>query len=176
MPSRRAFIPLILLPACTRPPAWQPLPAQRPGPTGPDPITHPFLIYFNSPDADSHVVSGIATGPGSGHRRWTAGAFALQVKALPAGPWLVRLRFEIIQRFITELGPFTISVSVNRRPVASQYYDVHGDHELSAPVPPSLLTPGADARIDVSSDRVWVSPEDGARLSLRLIAAGFVKP
>lgn len=176
MPSRRAFIPLILLPACTRPPAWQPLPVQRPDPTGPDPITHPYLIYFNRPEADAHALSGIATGPGSGYRRWTSDNFALQINALPAGPWLVRLQFEIIQRFIAELGPFTISVSVNRRPVASQYYDAHGDLELSAPVPPSLLTPGAAARIDFSCDRVWVSPIDGARLSLRLIAAGFVKP
>jgi hypothetical protein len=176
VPSRRAFIPLILLPACTRPSAWQPLPPQRPDPSGPDPVSHPFFIYFNSPAADAHVLSGIATGPGSGYRRWTADNFALQFNTLPAGPWLVRLRFEIIQRFIAELGPFTVSVSVNRRPVASQYYDEHGDLELSASVPPSLLTPGAAARIDVSCDRVWVSPIDGARLSLRLIAAGFIKP
>lgn len=176
MPTRRALIPLILLPACTRPPAWQPLPAQRPNPTGADPITRPFLIYFTTPDADAHVLSGIATGDGLGYRRWTSDNFALQVKSLPAGPWLVWLRFEIIQRFINELGPFTVRVSVNSRPVASQYYDTHGDVELTAPVPPSLLQPGADARIDVFCDRVWVSPEDGARLSLRLIAAGFVRP
>ena len=67
-------------------------------------------------------------------------------------------------------------MSINGRLVASHLYDTHGDHDFSAPVPPSLLTPGAAARIDVSSDRVWVSPEDGARLSLRLIAAGFVRP
>lgn len=176
MPSRRALIPLILLPACTRPPAWQPLPFQRPDPAGPDPVTSPYLIYFNSPAADSAVLSGIATGDGAGYRRWTSDNFALQLNALPAGPWLVRLQFEIIQRFINELGPFTVSVSVNRRPVAHHLYDTHGDHEFSAAVPPSLLTPGAAARIDVSCDRVWVSPEDGARLSLRLIAVGFVRP
>jgi hypothetical protein len=167
---------LILLPACTRPPAWQPLPFQRPDPSGPDPVPHPYFIYFNRPEADAHVLSGVATGDGAGHRRWTSDNFALQVNGLPAGPWLVRLQFEIIQRFIAELGPFTVSVSVNRRPVASHYYDAHGDHEFSAAVPPSLLKPGEAARIDVSCDRAWIAPDDGARLCLRLIAAGFVRP
>lgn len=164
------------MPACTRPPAWQPLPDQRPAPSAADPPSEPFFLYFSDPSADSSVLSGIVTGPGASWLRWTADHFALQIKSLPAGPWLVRIRFEIIPRFLLELGPFTVRVSVNGRLVASQLCNSPGGHEITAPVPPSLLPPGADARIDVSSDRVWVAPTDGARLSLCLIGAGFVRP
>jgi hypothetical protein len=129
---------------------------------------------MNDPDADAHILSGVAKGDDAGWRRWTADRFSLVCKSLPAGSWRVRLNFEVFDRFINELGPFTVTVSVNGQPLQTRTFSQPGDVELAADVPAGLIEPGKDARIDVSADKVWISPTDGARLALRLIAAGFV--
>ena len=131
---------------------------------------------MSDPAADAHIVSGVAKGDGAGWRRWTEGEFSLVFKPLPGGPWRARLRFEVYQQFIKELGPFTVRLTVNGRPLTVQTYREPGDVELTADAPPGLLQPGEDVRIDVSSDKVWIAPYDPARLSLRLIAAGFTRP
>ncbi len=126
--------------------------------------------------ADARIVTGVATGEGAGWRRWTADRFSLVFKPLTEGPWRVRLHFEVYPQFIHELGPFTVRLTVNGRLLATQTYSAPGDVELAAGVPAGLILPGEDVRIDVSSDKVWISPYDRARLSLRLIAAGFSRP
>jgi hypothetical protein len=131
---------------------------------------------MNAPDADASIVSGVAKGDGAGFRRWAADRFSLVFKPLPEGAWRARIRFDLHQRFLDELGAFTLTLSVNGRTLASQTYSSPGDAELTAGVPPGLLKPSELARIDVACDRVWISPVDGARLSVRLIAAGFVRP
>ncbi len=130
---------------------------------------------MNDPEADAHIVSGVAKGDGAGWRRWTTDRFSLVYKSLPAGPWRVRLQFEVFEQFIRELGPFTVRVSVNGRLLVTRTFRRHGDTELAADVPAGLMQPGADARIDVTTDKVWIAPSDRARLALRLIAAGFVQ-
>ncbi len=134
---------------------------------------------MSDPGADAHILSGVAKGDGARWRRWTADQFSLVFKPLPGGPWRARLRFEIHERFLNELGAFTIRLTVNGRLLATRTFSAAGDVELAADVPPGLIQPGKDVRIDVSSDssdKAWVSSEDGARLSLRLIAAGFSRP
>ena len=131
---------------------------------------------MSDPAADAHIVSGVAKGDGAGWRRWTSDKFTLVFKPLPSGPWRARLRFEVYQQFIKELGPFTIRLAVNGRSLSTQTYSESDDVELTADLPPGLLQPGEDVRIDVSSDKVWIAPYDHARLSLRLIAAGFTRP
>ncbi len=131
---------------------------------------------MSDPGADAHILAGVAKGDGAGWRRWTGDRFSLVFKPPRNGSSRVRLRFEVFERFIKELGPFTVRLTVNGRLLAKQTYSASGDVELAADLPPGLIRPGEDVRVDVSSDKVWISPHDRARLSLRLIAAGFTKP
>jgi hypothetical protein len=131
---------------------------------------------MSGPGADAHILSGVAEGDGAGWRRWTEDKFSLVFKPLPEGPWRARLRFEIHEPFLKTLGPFTVQLGVNGRPLAMKAFGDPGDVELAVDIPPGLIQPGRDVRIDVSADKAWIAPEDGARLSLRLIAAGFSRP
>lgn len=175
MRRRAALLSLLALPACNHQPAWQPLPVQREQPNGEDPPVEPFFVWMNEAEADAHIVSGIAKGHGTGWRRWTSDRLSLVFKALPPGPWTARLRFEVYQRFLEDLGPFTVQLSVNGRLLRKETFTQYGDAVMDAEVPAALLQPGQDAVIDISTDKVWIAPTDGARLSLRLIAAGFVR-
>lgn len=125
--------------------------------------------------AEAHILSGVTKGSGAGWRRWTADRFSLVFRDLPAGPWTAQLQFDVIPQFIEELGPFTVQLSVNGRLLETGVFAMHGEKEMKAKVPDGLLHPGQDARIDVVTDKVWIAPSDGARLSLRLLAAGFVR-
>lgn len=130
---------------------------------------------MNEAEADSHIVSGVTNGRGAGWRRWTSDRFRLVFKSLPPGSWTARLRFEVYQAFLDDLGPFTVQLSVNGRLLRTEVFSRYGDAVMDAKVPATLFQPHQDAVIDVSTDKVWIAPTDGARLSLRLIAAGFVR-
>jgi len=171
---RAALLSLLALPACHRQPDWQPLPAQRRQPHGEDPPDQPFFLWMSDQQADRHIISGVTKGDGAGWRRWTSDRFSLAFQPLPPGAWTARLRFDLIEQFIDELGPFTVQLSVNGRLLRTGVFTEPGETVFDAKVPAGLLRPAQGARIDVSTGQVWIAPSDGARLSLRLIAAGFV--
>jgi hypothetical protein len=53
-------------------------------------------------------------------------------------------------------------------------YDTHGEKRFDKPVPAEWLD-GSDPTIaSVEIDRVWVSKNDGARLGVMMLRAGFV--
>jgi len=85
------------------------------------------------------------------------------------------LDFSIAESTFKETGPITLSFLINGHPLDKAAFARAGDHHYEKPVPGALLRAGGENIVEIEPDRVWTSKQDGARLSILLIRAGFVE-
>jgi hypothetical protein len=113
--------------------------------------------------------------PAPGHpARWTNQNPALRFHVRRASDRRLRVDFVIAHATMKVTGPVTIVFKVNDRPLDTVRYDVAGEKTFEKPVPSGWLTAGATATASLEIDKVWVAGNDGARLGVMLLRAGFL--
>jgi hypothetical protein len=167
---------LILLSACSREPAFAPIPAQLPRVDAPDPPNVPCYFSMSEPRADNFIVRDITLGLSAGLQRWTQQKPAVRCKLPNAGPWNIAMDFIATDVTMRDTGPITLTFTVNGRELSRLRCDKPGRQQFRAPLPPDLALPGAELVLQASIDKPWVSREDGAKLGVLLIAMGFIQP
>ena len=167
---------LILLSACSREPAFTPIPAQVPRVDAADPPNVPCYYTMSEPRADKFIVRDITLGASAGLQRWTQQNPAVRCKLPDAGAWNIAMDFIATGVTMQDTGPITLTFTVNGREITRLRCDKPGRQQFQAPLPADLALPGAELVFQASIDKPWVSRDDGAKLGVLLIAMGFIQP
>ena len=159
--------------SCRRAPESYPLPAQRPSDYGPDPpVAVSDAVSMDLPWVQRYLVKDIDASPNQA-RRWTFREpemrFLLQQKTSRK----LVVNFIVHSRTFKETGPVTVSFLVNGRTVGTIRCTHPEEHRFEAPVPDELLQSTAETRVTITLDKYWVAPQDGAKLGVLLVDAGF---
>ena len=172
---RRVWLCLsLLLVSCSRGPEWYAPPAQRKPLEVSDDGRLGRYVVMNAPNADAHLVRDISHYVEGGAWRWAGQHPQMRFFLETARNLKFSLDFSVTQTTFQETGPVTLSVLINGRLFDKVRYDRPGDRHYEKPVPESLLEAGRENLVEIEPDKVWTSKEDGVKLSIILIRAGFV--
>jgi len=126
---------------------------------------------MNDPDADDYIVRDIASNPGV--FRWAFLHPELRFRVSESENLRFTAEIALPESIFPVTGPMHISYSINGKVLGTVYCSHPGKYELDKPVPSAWVPPNQYLRIEFSSDRHWISAEDGAQLSFLLFEAGF---
>ena len=164
----------LLLVSCSRGPDWYAPPAQRKSLEGSDDGRLARYIAMNAPNADAHLVRDINRSVEGGAWRWAKQHPQMRFFLESVRNLKFSLDFSITEATFQETGPVTLSFLINGRLFDKVRYDRPGDRHYEKSVPESLLEAGRENLVEIEPDKVWTSKEDGTKLSIILIRAGFV--
>jgi hypothetical protein len=165
---------VVLSVGCSREPAWYVIPEQRKALLAGDaPLTKSFL-QMSDEDAPAYFVRDIKDYLEGGSFRWTQQEPTLRLIP-PEGPVKVVADLGISAVTLKQTGPVTITVKVNGHVVQTAVYETAGDKHIEKPVPAAWVKPRAENTVALAIDKLWVSPDDGAKLGFVLRSAGFIK-
>lgn len=147
-------------------------PYQRHPLAGPDTSRIKHFIAMNDPDAPAHLVRDVSEQLQSGFWRWT-GQRPLLHFILPTTSHLkLVIDFTIPSNVLEQTGPLTITYFINARQIDRITYDKAGEQHYEKAVDPSWVVAREDTLVSAELSKVFVG-EDGARLGLALVRAGF---
>jgi hypothetical protein len=131
---------------------------------------------MNGRDAPAHIVSGVVPDPDQNNPwRWCLerAEFRFGLRTTRG----LRLRAEVGTPDITmkDTGPLTIRTWVENHLLLEHKFDQPGNATLQQEVPEEWLTTAVPVRVRLEVDKVWVSPQDGARRGFLLSKVGFVQ-
>ena len=123
-------------------------------------------------DADSHIVSGILPA-GGGQWRWASQRPTVKVALRKVENLEFTMDFSVADATFKSTGPVTFRFFVNDHELGSANYTMPGVYHFEKPVPENWLEAGKDATLAAEVDKVWVAPEDGAKLGFILTRIGL---
>jgi len=130
---------------------------------------------MNAPNADAYLVRDISHYVEGGAWRWAGQHPQMRFFLDTVRHLKFSLDLSITETVFHQTGPMTLSLVINGHPFDRVRYDQPGGQHYEQPVPESLLKAGQENLVEIEPDRVWTSEEDGAKLSIILIRAGFVE-
>jgi hypothetical protein len=83
------------------------------------------------------------------------------------------LDFSIADSTFKDTGPVTLTFFVNDRIIGTRRYTLPGTYHFEQPVPPNWVEAGKEATLAAEIDKVWVAPQDGAKLGFILSRIGL---
>ena len=169
---RLLLLTLLVSAGCSRGPEWYAPPPQR---TPSEASAFGRYIDMNSPNADAHLLRDISHTVEGGVWRWAGQHPQMRFHVDTVSNLKFSLDFSIAEATFQETGPITLTFLINGRLLDKLQFARAGDHHYEKPVPESLLRVGQENLVEIEPDKVWTSKEDGARLSILLIRAGFVE-
>ena len=98
-------------------------------------------LYVADPRATPQLLKGFHVLE-QGAWRWTEKVFAVALKPPPVVPGQevnVELTFSIAEASISQLGPLTLTATLNGSPAGSETYGQAGDYIFTKPVPADVL-------------------------------------
>lgn len=129
------------------------------------------IVHTADPRAASQLLSGFY-GIEQNSWRWTAGKFSVVLRpprtAAARGATL-QLKFTIPEVIVKNLGPVSISASVNGAPLAPESYTQTGQFTYSRSVPPDVLR-GDSAKVDFALDKA-LPPTAGDQRELGVVVS-----
>lgn len=147
-------------------------PYQRHPLAGPDTSRIRHFIAMNDPDAEAHVVRDVNARLENGLWRWT-GQRPLLRFILPTTHRLkLAIDFTVPSSVLDQTGPLTVTYFINTHEIDRITYDKSGEQRYEKAVNPAWIEAGADTLVSMELSKVFVG-EDGARLGLALVRAGF---
>ncbi len=129
---------------------------------------------MNDPNADAHLLRDISHYVEGGVWRWAGAQPQMRFYVESTRNLKLSVDFHIAEATFKETGPLTLTFLVNSRRLDAARYDQPGDHHFEKAVPEGMLLAAQDNTVVIQPDKVWTSKEDGAKLSVLLVRAGFV--
>lgn len=163
-----------LLAACARDISF-PVPSQKVLPAGGDPPLSKPLLRMSDPDADGWILDGIAPAALGERTRWTHQRPRVRLWLDSTDAWRFRMDLQVVERIVKDVGPQTITITINGSVLDAPTYNAGGEYEYSHAVPPSFLKQGGPVEVALHVDPVWAVPGQGDRLGILLTAIGFEK-
>jgi len=161
----------LLLCACGAQPGDFPVPAQRPVSDGKDPGQLGHFLRMDDPMADEYIVKDVTNEKSPW--RWTLAKPELKLRV----PKTANLKF-VMDFIVTGVtfkvtGPVVVTCYLNENRLGSMRCPAPGQYRFEKPVPPAWAPAGATVTVRPDVDKLWVAPDDGARLGFLLGAIGF---
>ena len=131
------------------------------------------IVDMHADNAMQQVVSDILAP--SGGWSWTGKRPA--VKIVPRGNHNVTFvaDFTVPEATFKTTGPVTITFHVNGHTIETVPIPAPGAHKVSKDVPPDWVLPGKENIVGAEIDKLWVSPQDGAKLGFILSQIGLTE-
>ncbi len=126
-------------------------------------------------DAGEFIVRDVSTVLGGESWRWGLARPELRFVLQAAEGLKLRVDFGLVETTLAQTGPVNVSFFVNGRLLGRMRCAAPGDRRFEAPVPADWLRMDSYTHVVIEPDKVYVSPQDGAKLSLTLYRAGFVQ-
>jgi len=164
-----AFLTLI---ACQNIPQAVAPPEQR----QPMASTRPYRIshVLDLADGDtSRVVSDIL-GPAGGFS-WTAKRPTIKIRLRGLPHVRYTIDFGIIDATFKDTGPVSITFLVNEHALETVRYTQTGSQHFEKDVPLEWIRRDEDTLISAEIDKVWIAPDDGAKLGFILSRMGLTE-
>jgi hypothetical protein len=142
-----------------------------------DPVEkRPFgqWMSVDDPNVEAYFLKDV-NAAGNGPWRWTGKRPELKFYLEAAEGLKFAMSYGIAEATFKVTGPVELSIFVNDKLLDKVRHSNHGKQEVERPVPPAMLHRNAVNVVAIEIDKVWTSPEDGAKLGFLLAQAGFVK-
>lgn len=131
------------------------------------------MVNMNDADAPSHIVSDVSPTLEGDTWRWTKQRPTLQVLLAKTGGLKFVTDFTVLEATLKQTGPVTISFYIGDKLLEKVRYDTPGFKHFEKPVEPGWLQTANDTTYSAQIDKLYVSPEDGAKLGFILTRMGF---
>jgi hypothetical protein len=119
------------------------------------------------------IVKDIDRSDSPSEWRWTGQQPTVKVNIRGNEGLKFYAEFAFADATFKDTGPVTIAFKVNDQVVSTVRYDQPGKKTFEAAVPPAFLRPQAENLVSAELDKVWIAPQDGARLGLILTKMGL---
>ncbi len=164
---------LLALVACARSGEWASLPAQWPAFNEADDRPFRTFVRMSDPHARAYISRDIELAVSTHELRWAFRNPQLRFWLDETSAQVFRFDFRVHSATLASTGPVTITVSINGRKLDQIRCANEGDYHFERPVPAAWLSTDRPMLVDLTPDRVWVSPSDGGVLSFLIRQAGF---
>jgi hypothetical protein len=163
---------LLYLSGCEKMPETYAPPVQRQPFENFRPYRITRVVNMSDGDVDSHVVHDIL-GTGGASWRWTGQHPTVRVILRQADNLVYTIDFSIADATFKETGPVTLTFFVNDHMLGSAHYTSPGTYHFEQPVPQGWVQAGKESTLAAEIDKVWVAPQDGAKLGFILSQIGL---
>ena len=150
------------------------MPAQRPAVAGEDPPSFGSYVHMNDRMLADYLVSGVTDGAPTDSWRWTNKKPTFRFKLTKVTGMRFEANYTISNATLTTTGPVVITWTVNGHVLGSVSESKDGYRKFSKPVPAEWLVPNGENLVSGEVDKVWVSPDDGAKLGFIISDLGFI--
>jgi hypothetical protein len=166
------LLALVFLNACQKMPETYAPPEQRKPIENFRPYHITRVVDMSDGDADSHIVRDILPA-GGGPWRWAGQRPAVHVTLRQVENLIYIIDFSIADATFKVTGPVTLKFFVNDHLLDSMAYSSPGTYHFEKPVPSNWVEAGKEATLSAEVDKVWVAPDDGAKLGFVLTRIGM---
>jgi hypothetical protein len=163
----------LLLAACQPMPESYAPPIQRTPVEAFRPYRVSRVVMMSDGDADQRIVADIG-GP-SGSWRWTGQRPTVKVVVKDTANVKYVIDFAVAEATFAQTGPVSITFRVNDQVLETVRYDKPGDYHFEKPVPAEWLKANEDILVAAELDKIFIAPEDGAKLGLILTRLGLTQ-
>ena len=121
----------------------------------------------------SRVASDIL--PPAGGWSWTGKRPAVKVRLRGKQQVRYQMDFAVADATFKETGPVSVTFFVNDHVIETVRYAKPGPQHYEKAIPTEWLQPNNDNLVGAEVDKVWTSPDDGAKLGLILMRIGLTE-
>jgi len=132
------------------------------------------IVSMSDENAKEHFVQDITSLEASTWR-WTGKRPTVRVRMRSGEHLRYIIDFALVEATLQVTGPVTISFLVNNRVLDRARYDRAGPQHFEKPVPAGWVTAGQDVTVGAEIDKLWVSPDNGAKLGIILVRMGLTQ-
>jgi hypothetical protein len=166
---------LMLLSGCPSIPDSYAPPIQRRPVTGPEPPAFGHFVDMNDPNADAYILRDISDTTEGGGFRWVHERPELRFALSRIHHLKFVMDFAIPSVTLKQTGPVTISFYINEKLLDKLRCETPGEKHFEKPVPAEWLRTDTPTLVAAEIDKVYIAPQDGAKLGFVLTRAGFVE-
>ena len=148
---------------------------QRKPLTGTEPNEVGHFVNLRDAGADSYIVRDISPAVEGSGWRWTGKRPELRFFLDAVDKLTFKAEFAVAEATIKDTGPVTVSVLINGNLLEKVYCAKSGERYVEKPVPAKFLRANAMNLVALEIDKVWIAPDDGAKMGFILSRAGFAQ-
>lgn len=132
------------------------------------------LVRMGEEEADAYIMSDLPKGE-KGPWRWTGKRPTVRIYVTNTSGFKFFSEFSIADATFKDTGPVTLQFFVNGKLVETRKFEKPGAYTLEKELADDLLKPNADNDLAIEIDKVWVAPDDGAKLGFLLTSLGLTR-
>ena len=165
----------LILSGCPNIPDSYAPPMQRKPLTGPEPAAFGHFVNMSDANVDAYIVQEVSsTTEGAGYR-WVYKRPELRFMLSRTANVSFTMDFTVPEVTMRQTGAVTISFFVNGQLLDKVRLDKPGENHFEKPVPASWLRTDGPTLVAAEVDKVYIAPQDGAKLGFVLTRAGFTE-